>query len=226
MQPRYDYYTYSKPPTGIRFGRVELLHILAATAALTLAFILLLLNITFAGLAGLRTDYVIGVVIASFVAVFTGFLMHELAHKIVAVRYGLWAEFRANMQGLMLAIVTAFFGIIIAAPGAVMIAGPVGLRQGGKISLAGPMTNLAFGGGFLGILAAVIFVNWTGPIVVFLIIYEIALVNLILGTFNMIPVLPLDGAKIWRWKKPIWIGVFATFVALLAVFFLILSPML
>ena len=221
MRPTYDYYIYSKPPSGMRFGRIELIHVLMAIGALTMAFALVSLNIPFSGTTGLGSEYVMNVLIASFLAVLTGFLMHELAHKFVAVRYGLWAEFRANMQGLLISIITALFGFVVAAPGAVMIAGPVGLRQSGKISLAGPLTNLAFGGGFFGLFFILWFANWTGPFLIFLLVYEITMVNLILGTFNMIPVLPLDGAKIWRWKKPVWVGVFAVFVTMLVAFFVL-----
>ena len=32
-------------------------------------------------------------------------------------------------------------------------------------------------------------------------------VNLFLATFNMIPVMPLDGAKVFRWNKVIWAAV-------------------
>ena len=36
--------------------------------------------------------------------------------------------------------------------------------------------------------------------------------NLILGTFNMIPFGPLDGAKIKDWNEPVWFATFAIFI--------------
>jgi len=219
MRPTYEYVIRPTPTRRVSFGRVELVNIGMALGALTLVFVLVWVNPLF-GSIPLEAG-VIGIVVASsFVAVLTGFLMHEIAHKVVAVRYGLWAEFRADTRGLLLAFVTAIFGFVIAAPGAVMIAGPVNLRQNGRISAAGPLTNMAFGGSFLAILFAfwpvLYFTPW------FILVYQIAIVNIILGTFNMIPVPPLDGSKIWWWKKPVWAGIFAVFVVMFAVFFIYL----
>jgi len=84
------------------------------------------------------------VFIVSAITVGTGFLLHELGHKIVAQRYGCFAEFRSFDQMLVLAVIMSFFGFVFAAPGAVMISGPVGVRRNGKISAAGPIVNLAF----------------------------------------------------------------------------------
>jgi len=219
MRPTYEYVIRPTPTRRVSFGRVELVNIGMALGALTLVFVLVWVNPLF-GSIPLEAG-VIGIVVASsFVAVLTGFLMHEIAHKVVAVRYGLWAEFRADTRGLLLAFVTAIFGFVIAAPGAVMIAGPVNLRQNGRISAAGPLTNMAFGGSFLAILFAfwpvLYFTPW------FILVYQIAIVNIILGTFNMIPFPPLDGSKIWWWKKPVWAGMFAVFVVMFAVFFIYL----
>ena len=82
--------------------------------------------------------------------------------NIVALRFGYWAEYRANMAGLGLAIVMAFGGFLFAAPGAVMISKSNATqefymqdsfgqeeqmrarekREMLLISLAGPMTNI------------------------------------------------------------------------------------
>ncbi len=43
----------------------------------------------------------------SFVTVGVAFLLHELAHKVVAIEYGQLAEFRADYQMLFLAIMSA-----------------------------------------------------------------------------------------------------------------------
>ena len=219
MRPTYEYILQPTPTRRVSFGRTELLNLGMALGALTLVFVLVWLNPLFGGIK-LSADTLGIVAVSSFIAVLTGFLMHEIAHKIVAVRYGLWAEFRADRRGLLIAFVTAIFGFVFAAPGAVMIAGPVSLRQNGKISAAGPLTNLGFGGTFFAILFAVIYFQITIPSFLGFVIIQITMVNLILGTFNMIPFPPLDGSKIWSWKKPVWAAMLAVFVVLLAAFFI------
>ncbi|MEK6901119.1 MAG: metalloprotease [Nanoarchaeota archaeon] len=139
-----------------------------------------------------------------------GFLLHELAHKVVAQRYGCTAEFRAFDQMLFLALGLAFvIGFIFAAPGAVMISGNVTRRENGLISMAGPMTNFVLGTIFLGLsflLPAISMVWRTG-----------FFINMWLGLFNMIPFGNFDGIKIFHWNKLVWgvmvaFGIFFTFV--------------
>ncbi len=63
----------------------------------------------------------INIIIISALAVGTGFLLQELAHKFIAQRYGYWAEYRADRNGLLFIIIMSFAGFLLAAPGAVMI---------------------------------------------------------------------------------------------------------
>ena len=83
----------------------------------------------------------------SSVGVGTGFILHELAHKYVAIHYGAHAEFRMWQSGLILAIIlpiVTFGQFLFAAPGAVYIYGTnISREQNGIISLAGPFTNVA-----------------------------------------------------------------------------------
>lgn len=222
MRPQLQYTFYPQARRGIHFGREELLNIGMAVGVLTLAFALVWIQPLTYGFQRFTAEGMLIVFAFSFVAVVTGFLMHEIAHKVVAVRYGLWAEFRASRQGLLFGLVTALIGIVLAAPGAVMISGPVDTRRNGRISVAGPLTNLAFGG----VAMALFFILYPftaspSDYLPFLLV-QIANVNLILGTFNMIPVPPIDGSKVWRWNKPLWVGLFAVFLGLLVVFFMFL----
>jgi len=220
MRPSYQYVYSPRPRRALSFNREELLNIGLAVGALTLAFSIMWLE-PFASDWRTRSGTELAMILSfSFVAVITGFLMHEIAHKVVAVRYGLWAEFRANFRGLMLAIFTALFGIVFAAPGAVMIAGPVNKEQNGRISVAGPLTNLGFGGGFFALFLGLWRFVPGVPNLLLQLFFQIVIVNLILGTFNMIPFPPLDGSKIWWWNKPVWAGMVVTFVALLAAVFI------
>ena len=141
--------------------------------------------------------------ILSSIAFGPAFIIHELAHKFVARHYGCWAEFRADYRGLRTGVLIAFFvGFLFMAPGAVMVAGRVGRKENGIISIAGPITNIVLffigmiGGGLLlsvlfhPILAEIIVLWMWG--------------NAILGAFNMLPFGPLDGAKVKKWSEPIF----------------------
>ena len=125
-------------------------------------------------------------------------MLHEIAHKVVARKYGCWAEFRANPAGLRFGVMlAAILGIVVMAPGAVMVAGRTTKTQFGRIALAGPVTNIflwCFGifiafllGGFNSHLDQII-KTWLWG-------------NSILAAFNMLPFGPLDGKKIKTWSE-------------------------
>jgi len=172
---------------------VEIRDILAAVGVLTIAFYWVIYRSGGAGALHYLSLAAISVV--------AGFLIHEMSHKVVARRYGCWAEFRADYRMLGLALVTAFFGFLFAAPGAVMIAGNVNREQNGRISLAGPGSNLAVA------LACLPLTMISGiPATVSDIAGGLYFFSVFLAAFNMIPVLPFDGSKIWHWSKPIYIA--------------------
>ena len=130
-----------------------------------------------------------------------GFVLHELAHKFTAIRYGYWAEYKMWSQGLILALITAYFGFVFAAPGAVYIHGyNIKPSENGKISLAGPVIN---------IILAVLFLM-SMPLASQHGILNIAIlgatINSFLAVFNLIPLVVLDGAKIFKWNPLVWIA--------------------
>ena len=163
--------------------------------------------------------------VVAVVTVGLSFVLHELAHKFVAIRYGYWAEFRKNTQMLLIAVVVAVItGIVFAAPGATLIntAGrEMTKKENGIISLAGPLTNLILAVPFLACLIAGVFLGgasisvFTFPGFLFYLGMIGFQVNAMLAFFNMLPVGPLDGRKILRWNAVV-------FVALIAVSLLIL----
>lgn len=208
-----------RPRPGVHFSRTELFQllvaILALSAALTVAQIFgLQRSGTPLGSLGLLAGLTF---IASLVAVATGVGLHEVAHKVVAQRYGNWAEFRYDLRGLAMAFLFALFGFIIAAPGATLVSGVVSREQNGRISAAGPTSNLLIGTVFL--LAATTVsrtVSLTDLVAVFIevLLVNAWLMNTVLAGFNMIPILPFDGAKVWAWSKPVWIGIVVLVVSL------------
>lgn len=142
----------------------------------------------------------------SLVTVGPGFVFHELSHKFVAQRYGYWAEFRMWPAGLFIALATSLIGFIFAAPGATYISGGnISKPENGKISLAGPMTNVLIAGLFAPLNSPLL---QSPTSLVGLAGYIGVRVNVILALFNMLPIGPLDGAKVFRWKFAIWLPLF------------------
>lgn len=178
----------------IAFSRTEVLHLTASVLALTAAFALFEGRglQAFSNLPALAIN-----ALASLLAVGSGFVLHELAHKVLAQRYGHWAEFRAHFPGLLITILMALFApVIFAAPGAVMIQGRVTPRENGLISLAGPATNIA-----IALVAWPFAWSVNADSLVPAIASRVALINAFLCLFNLVPLGPLDGRKVWRWSK-------------------------
>lgn len=147
-----------------------------------------------------------------------GFVLHELAHKFVALMFGAQAEFRMWMQGLVLALILSPLGIVIAAPGAVYIyARSITRMQNGLISLAGPLTNLVLS--FIFIFLAVFFPLHVSVIHSFSVWGFAAYINVMLGGFNMLPIFPLDGSKIMDWNFLVWLAFTGIFVFMYLVVF-------
>jgi Zn-dependent protease len=134
------------------------------------------------------------------------FFTHEIAHKVTAQRRGLWAEFRLTLWGAILTCVSIFLPFKIISPGAVMISGPASMDDIGKISIAGPLTNIFFSAVFLGL--TFVPISYSGIFAVG------AFFNGYIAVFNLIPMGILDGYKILIWNKMIWLSVFAASVAL------------
>lgn len=200
---------YDEPPR-IRFSARELLDLSLSVIVLTLAFSLVLcacISILRDGRFAL--DEILALMPYAAIAVIPAFILHELAHKIIAQRRDMWAEFRANPIGLIGGlIVTALTGFLFAAPGAVEIVGHADRRDAGVISIVGPMVNIA-----LAALAVIeMFADVLKPIRIASFgdfVNLIALLNIILAAFNMLPIGPLDGRKVWRWSPLAFFGIWA-----------------
>lgn len=171
----------------------EIKDILKAWIAISIAF-----AIARSGLSLLNPLYIGGFLVLFLISALTagiGFLLHELGHKVVAQKYGCAAEFRSFDQMLLLAVLVSFLGFIFAAPGAVMIGGRrVDRDKNGKISVAGPLINYVIAGIFL-----LLNLVWSSSVFVYG-----AEINVWLGLFNLIPLGPFDGRKIFDWNKIVW----------------------
>jgi Zn-dependent protease len=199
----------------LSFSPTELRHLSMAIGVLSVAFTLALSG----GGIGSGFGIFLLLLIIAFICVSTGFALHEIAHKYVAEKYGHWAEFRYSEMGLLISLMAGFIGFIIFIPGAVYISGNVTREQNGKISAAGPLTNVALALIFWGILFAAS--ENFNPIqaierenVTFLMLVGMigAWLNTLFAGFNMIPLHPLDGSKIVKWNIGIYIGMLAIII--------------
>jgi len=148
------------------------------------------------------------------ITVGAGFILHELAHRQVAKKFKAHAYYKAWPFGLLFVLITAFFGIIFAAPGAVYVQGEhIDRKKNGLISFAGPLTNIALAF----IFAFFLFTSSTGSF-----LWQVGqigyMINLWLALFNLIPIPPLDGSKVFMWQPLLWACAFIPLVGLVFFF--------
>ncbi len=194
------YYSFNEMPVvrpKMGFSREEIKHLLISIFLLGIAF-----SIANSFLNFWRFIYLLPF---SFLAVLTAFAFHEIAHKYAGIRYGYWSEYRMFPLGLILALFLSFLGFVFAAPGAVQIFGMPTREQAGKISMAGPLSNILISAIFFGI----------SKISKIEVLILIASINAFLAIFNLIPIPPLDGSKILSWNISVWVAMLATSAFLL-----------
>lgn len=204
--PSYEYkvtFTPTRRLARFAFSITEVKH-------LTISAILIIgvgLSIMFSSLGTGLFELAPAVLVAASAMFVAIFLLHEIAHKMVAQYYGLWAEFRLILLGVFFTLLSliplSLFKII--APGAVMIAGPADRKIIGKTAVAGPLTNI--------ILAII-----SLPIAFFIpLAYLSVAFNAWIALLNILPVAILDGLKVFQWSKIVWAAVFIAALALAVV---------
>ena len=150
----------------------------------------------------------LGTIITLVILIFSA-ILHEVAHGYVAERFGdptarLAGRLTLNPKKHIDPLMSIFLPLILIITGSPVIIGgakpvpidPFNLKEGRKdmalVSLAGPLTNLllAIAGSFLLKLF---------PSEIFAIIVQI---NLLLTIFNLLPIPPLDGSKVFALLLP------------------------
>lgn len=142
-----------------------------------------------------------------------GFVLHELAHRTVARNYGYSATYEVWWWGIVACLAVALLtqgSLIFAALGAVYIAPRASSiypdersfrRAYGMISAAGPSMNLLLALAFYALQGMGGYLTAIGAVGM--------QINLWLAAFNLIPVPPFDGSKIFAWSKVAWIAMAA-----------------
>jgi Zn-dependent protease len=198
----------------VSFNWYEIQRLATSTLVLILSLVILDLRgglLTEAGGITLEPFRVLLSLGSAAIAVATGFLLHELAHKVVAARRGFYAMFDSDLRFVLIGPVVALLaGVVFCLPGHVGgTTRSVRRSDEGVMAAAGPAVNLLCGGVALASLLLLPAVTaggfGTAAFVVFYIVLQTAYVNLLLGALNLVPVHPVDGAKVLAWHR----GVFA-----------------
>jgi Zn-dependent protease len=180
----------------MEFDKIETRDLVISTLALALAF----------------SHFNFSIFPQMFFIIVMVFVTHEIiGHKFIAQRYGATARYQMWPLGLGLAILTGLIpaGFIFAAPGAVYISqykekfafkvSHLSQKEYGLISLGGPLVNIALGITML--LANLVYASE--------LLLLTASISFFLALFNLIPISPLDGSKVFALDRKIWVITFA-----------------
>lgn len=119
--------------------------------------------------------------IAGAILLFVSILLHELSHSILAMRFGI------EVRQIMLFI---FGGV------SDIKEEPKSPQKEFQIAIAGPATSFVLSAIFAGLWAISGAVN-NVPVIEGIMLYG-AIINALLGAFNLLPAFPLDGGRVFR----------------------------
>ncbi|MDM7275972.1 MAG: metalloprotease [Thermoprotei archaeon] len=177
----------------MRRGRIGLYSEVEEPASWVLA--IAVLAFALGGLKSLSPSFLLSPL---FIGILTGFTAHELAHRGVARAYGMSASFVAFVPGLVITFLSGFLPVKFLAPGYVKTLAFYRYNVKGILYsvAAGPLTNIVIAS--IAIALGHIYPGWS------IFLGGIAWVNGWLAFFNLLPIPPLDGSKIFALNKPLW----------------------
>ena len=179
------------------FGkRITLFKLLGFSVRIDLSWIIIVILVTWSLAMGMFPQYYKDLPKATYwlmgaigaLGLFASIVFHELCHSLVARRYGLL------MKGITLFI---FGGV------AEMEEAPPSAKVEFPMAVAGPVSSILLGGFFYGILVLGRGIGFPDPVKG--VIGYLAVINLVLAGFNLLPAFPLDGGRmlrstLWSWK--------------------------
>lgn len=132
-------------------------------------------------LPGVADGIYLAMALATMVLFFACLVLHELAHSVVARRYGI------QINGITLFV---FGGV------AELEREPETAGSEFWMALAGPVMSLALAAFFWALTGASALAGASGPVET--VLRYLAQINLVLALFNLVPAFPLDGGRILR----------------------------
>ncbi|ELZ47217.1 peptidase M50 [Halorubrum californiense DSM 19288] len=135
------------------------------------------LGIDAGAVAAGNTPYLLG--LAAAVGLFVGVLLHEFGHSLVAMRYGYEIE---SITLWLLGGLASFKEF------------PEDWKHEFWIAIAGPLVSVAVGVACYG----VVLVGAGGSDALLFVFGYLALLNVVLAVFNMLPAFPMDGGRVLR----------------------------
>lgn len=157
--------------------------------------------------------------LVSIIIVLFSYFARELMHKFVARKFGCMSTFKLWPPGVLIGMMSMFlkyfwdWNIVFATPGFAEIMPYRFGRMGFKVARVTPkdLGLVALAGTGINVFFAVFFKMFPGGI-----FQTLSLYNGLIALFNLLPISPLDGSKIFLWSMFTWI--FLVFVSVLAVF--------
>lgn len=177
------------------FGKkIPLFRLFGFKVSLDLTWVFLAVLVTWSLATGLFPRYFEGLAagvywwmgVAGAVGLFVSIVFHEFSHSLVARRFGL------PMKGITLFI---FGGV------AEMDEEPPSPAAEFFMAVAGPIASVILGGVLYAVGALGTALTWPDPVIG--VLKYLALLNVILAGFNLVPAFPLDGGRVLRsalWK--------------------------
>lgn len=159
--------------------------------------------------------------VLSLFAVGIGFVLHELSHKYVAIKNDFEAVFVSSYPNIVFMLIVSFFGVVFAAPGAVVIKkkgnvvySPARLiEKMGVISIAGPLMNI-----FLAVVFMLLYFAFGSVFFSFG-----AMINSWLALFNLIPLFNFDGQKVLIWNRKYYFIAISASIVLVTISFIFIG---